>query len=148
MFDRRDGTAGAAIKVYARKALKIDDSVGAERPAADRDVNGGEPFVRIDDPDNPLGPPAYEGPASAAHTRLTPGIYTASTFGDGITTFETTEAVTDTRPGHRYRLLHRHRPGRDEPRDRTPQGAHGSITPPTPPRWSGSAGPPRRCTRR
>ena len=32
--------------------------------------------------------------------------------------------------------------------DRTPEGAHGSITPPTPPRWSESAGPPRPCTRR
>jgi len=92
-FDRRDGTAGAAIKVYARKALKIDDSVGTERSAAERDINSGEPIVRIDDPDNPLGPPAYEGPASAAHTRLTPGIYTASTFGDGVTTFEATEAA-------------------------------------------------------
>ncbi len=92
-FDRRDGTAGAAIKVYARKALKIDDSAGTERATADRDVNNGEPIVRIDDPDNPLGPPAYEGPASAAHTRLTPGIYTASTFGDGVTSFEATEAA-------------------------------------------------------
>ena len=91
-FDRRDGTAGAAIKVYARKVLKVDDSAGADRSAADRDVSG-EPVVRIDDPDNPLGPPAYEGPASAAHTRLTPGIYTAATFGDGITTFEATEAA-------------------------------------------------------
>ena len=115
-FDRRDGTAGAAIKVYARKALKIDDSVSAERSAADRDVNNGEPVVRIDDPDNPLGPPAYEGPASAAHTRLTPGIYTASTFGDGITTFEATETAPIRVRVTGTCLLHRHRPGRDEPR--------------------------------
>ena len=146
-FDRRDGTAGAAIKVYARKALKIDDSAGAERSAADRDVNNGEPVVRIDDPDNPLGPPAYEGPASAAHTRLTP----AST--------PPPPSATESPPSKPPK---RHRSGSGSPAppptspptrprrapDRTPQGARGSITPPRPPRWSGSAGPQRHCTRR
>ena len=147
-FDRRDGTTGAAIKVYARKALKIDDSAGAERSAVDRDVNNGEPVVRIDDPDNPLGPPAYEGPASAAHTRLTPGIYTAVHLRRRSHHFRSHRSSTDPRPGHRHRLLHRHRPGDDEPRPGRRRRAHGSITPPTPPRWSGSAGPRRRCTRR
>ena len=53
-FDRRDGTAGAAIKVYARSAVPYENSPTSA--ARSRGVD--EVMIRIDDPDNPTGPPA------------------------------------------------------------------------------------------
>ena len=89
-FDRRDGSTGAAVKVYARKAVKIDDGPAADTPGASRQVRSGDLLIRIDDPADPSGPPAYEGPVSAAHTRLTPGTYLASAYSDGVTAFDST----------------------------------------------------------
>jgi len=91
-FDRRDGTPGAAVKVYARTISKVIDGPAATTPAVNWEVTD-DPLIRIDNPDDRTGPPAYEGPVSAAHTRLTPGIYPAASYGDGRGTFGTDSGV-------------------------------------------------------
>ncbi len=81
MFDRRDGSAGAAVKVYTRTVTKAPDAAAAPDGAGDWDI-ATDPTIRIDDPADPHGPPAYEGPVSAAKAKLEPGMYQATTLGD------------------------------------------------------------------
>lgn len=82
-FSRRDGSTGAAVKVYARSAVKAVDQTPTSADMS-RDV-----VVRIDNANDPSGPPAYQGPVSGAHTRLTPGIYSVAAYGDGQAEFAT-----------------------------------------------------------
>jgi len=87
-FDRRDGTTGAAIKVYARAVSKHEDRPSNAAGGPAWGLND-DPVVRINNPDDPMGPPAYEGAVSKAHGVLAPGVYAAASYGDGSTTFET-----------------------------------------------------------
>lgn len=57
-------------------------------PGVSREVDAGEMTIRIDDPDDPMCPPAYEGHLSAVHTQVEPGIYPAASYGDGVTAFD------------------------------------------------------------
>jgi len=143
-FERRDGSAGAVIKVYARKALKVEDSPGVERPGSERDLSIGDPVVQIDDRTTRRAT-RLRGTMSAAHRRLTPGIYSASSFGDGVTSFEATEAAPARCGSPELPPTSPTTPGRAP--GRKPARAHGSLTPPPAPQCSESAEPPRHCTR-
>ena len=129
------------MKVYARSAVKAADPTPSGTDI-NRDVSS-DAIIRIDNPDDPYGPPAYEGPVAVAHTMLTPGIYAVAAHEDGNT------EITPTPPTRCKSGSPAPPPTSTIPRPTapTPVGP-GSTTPLMPPSWSGSAEPPPPCTKR
>jgi hypothetical protein len=47
------------------------------------DPYGGSQQISVDNPDDPFGPPLYEGPAWRAYQHLAPGVYTYDAYDSG-----------------------------------------------------------------
>ena len=89
-FDRRDGSKGYALKVFARQvepALR-----GGNRRGRVLTLDGATPIV-VPNPDDPFAPPIYEGTAEAAHHALTAGGYQAATQDGEIVTLTVTDSA-------------------------------------------------------
>ena len=93
-FERRDGTHGTALKVYAREIGKTVR--GPDRTARSVALDG-DTDITVNNPDDPFDPPLYEGPAKDAHTALAPGMYRAAFVDDQETIVAARLTVTSTR---------------------------------------------------
>ncbi|GAA3664226.1 hypothetical protein [Microbacterium marinilacus] len=51
---------------------------GSVREHLEEMLFAADPDVQVTDPDDPVGPPIYEGPASEAHAWIVPGVYAAT----------------------------------------------------------------------
>jgi len=93
-FERRDGTTGTALKVYAREVGKTVRGPGRTGRSVTLD---GDTDITVNNPDDPFDPPLYEGPAQDAHTVLAPGMYRAAYVDDQENIIQARLTVTSTR---------------------------------------------------